>query len=354
MDDSMGHDDYPYRGRGMGRGIKSSWTESRSNYQPHVPQDTLFEEAEEVTHDAAQGSKPGQKMTMVDVGLGSELDADEDPPESLLGEAPPTDSSPPPFQRFKSNSERTPFMLKRSSTDNTDISSLQRDDPVDGEPMQTGPIDIEGEVFRHDPFFAWIFLISLAGMLSTFFLVWLHTAPRNSPVGDTIYTTLQKSFHMLAVDTVVAVLVSFVWLAALRSFVRPLVSTILVAVPVIMFSFSLYAFISSFKGRTHGTSFQDTVMRWAAFVPAASCVLWLWLVVKGRRAIQQSIEILQFSSRILGQNPGLLIMGFGCLALIVIWTWAWLAMFTRVFMGGYFSKSLVRFVIQFSSWWLGA
>jgi hypothetical protein len=121
-----------------------------------------------------------------------------------------------------------------------------------------------------------------------------------------------------------------------------------------MLSFSLYSFISSFKGSTHGTSFQDKVMRWFALIPAASCVLWLWLVVKGRRAIQQAIEILQFSSKILAQNPGLLVIGFGCLALIVVWTWAWLAMFTRVFMGGYFSKSLVRFVIRMSSWWLGA
>lgn len=190
--------------------------------------------------------------------------------------------------------------------------------------------------------------------MSTFFLVWLHTSPRKSPVGDTIYTTLQKSFHMLAVDTVVAVLVSFVWLAALRSFVRPLVSVILIAVPVIMFSFSIYSFVSSFKGRTHGTSFQDKVLRWAALFPAVACVLWIWMVVKGRRAIQQAIEILQFSSRILAQNSALLLVGFGCLALIVVWTWAWLVMFTRVFMGGYFSKNLVRFVIQLSSWWLGA
>ena len=212
----------------------------------------------------------------------------------------------------------------------------------------------EGEVFHHDPFFAWIFLISFAGMMSTFVLVWLNTGPRKSPVGDTIYTTLQKSFNMLAVDTVVAIFVSFIWLAALRSFVRPLVNIILIAVPVIMLSFSLYSFVSSFKGQTHGKSFQDKVMRWLSLIPAVSCILWLWLVVKGRRAIQQAIEILQFSSKILAQNAGLFLVGFGCLALIVVWTWAWLGMFTRVFMGGYFSKSLARFVIRFSSWWLGA
>lgn len=338
----------------MGRGIKSSWNGTRSTHQPLVAQDTLLEEAEEVPRSSADQGSPDSKGKMVDVGLDSQEDGDEDPPESLLGGKAPTDLSPPPFQRFKSQSERTPFMLKRTSTSDTDVSSIRRQAPPEYEPVQPGNLLIEGELFRHDPFFAWIFLICFAGMMSTFILVWLHTSPRKSPVGDTIYTTLQKSFDMLAVDTVVAVFVSFIWLAALRSFVRPLVSVILIAVPVIMLSFSLYSFISSFKGRTHGSSVQDTVMRWASLIPAASCILWLWLVVKGRRAIQQAIEILQFSSKILAQNSGLLLVGFGCLALIVVWTWAWLAMFTRVFMGGYFSKSLVRFVIQFSSWWLGA
>lgn len=341
----------------MRRGIKSSWTGTRSTHAPRIQRDTLNEEAEEIPSGGKDNSETsqGSRGRMEDVGLESNIDLDEDPPESLLGGEAPTDSSPPAFQRFKAQAERTPFMLQRTSTRDTNLSSAPRTS-MDGEGLvqTTATPTFEGEIFRHDPFFAWLFLISLAGMFSTFVLVWLHTAPKKSPVGDTIYTTLQKSFDMLAVDTVVAVFVSFIWLAALRSFVRPLVSVILIAVPVIMLSFSLYSFVSSFKGRTHGTSIQDSVMRWMSIIPAASCVLWLWLVVKGRRAIQQAIEILQFSSKILAQNPALLVVGFGCLAIIVLWTWAWLAMFTRVFMGGYFSKSLVRFVIRFSSWWLGA
>ena len=358
IDESLGPDDDPYGDRGVGRGIKSSWRGTRSRQLPRGARG-VSEEPEEITQSSRdQNSDNGRdpKGKMVDVGLESQdgnYDDDDEPPESLLGEA-PTDSSPPAFQRFKSQGERTPFIMKRQSESDADMGSSRRPDVDESEPIQTTALTIEGEIFRHDPFFSWIFLISFAGMISTFVLVWLHTTPRKSPVGDTIYSTLQRSFDMLAVDTVVAIFVSFIWLAALRSFVRPLVSVILVAVPVIMFSFSLYSFISSFKGRTHGSSLQDAVMRWASLLPAAGCVMWLWMVVKGRRAIDQAIEILQFSSKILAQNPGLLLVGFGCLALIVVWTWAWLAMFTRVFMGGYFSTSLVRFVIQFSSWWVGA
>lgn len=357
MDDGTGNAGSPYGDRGIGRGIRSSWRGTRNQHQPPTAGDTLYEEDEEYSSSRRDGRDNGPgKGKMVDVGLESQEDADEDPPESLLGGEAPTDSSPPPFQRFKAQDEREPFMLRRASMDESSLGSSRQHDAGEYGPelAQPGNLLLEGELFRHDPFFAWIYLISFAGLLSTFVLVWLHTSPQKSPVGDTIYSTLQKSFDMLAIDTVVAVFVSFVWLAALRSFVRPLVSVILIAVPVIMFSFSLYSFVSSFKGRTHGSSFQDTVMRWTALVPAACCILWLWVVVKGRRAIQQAIEILQFSSKILAQNPGLLLVGFGCLALIVTWTWAWLAMFTRVFMGGYFSKSLVRFVIRLSSWWLGA
>ncbi|KAF5022974.1 hypothetical protein F66182_4972 [Fusarium sp. NRRL 66182] len=356
LEDSASHDD-PYRDMSMRRGIRSSWNGTRSTHRPGLARDALLEEVEDVprsSSDRESDRGTNAKGKMVDVGLESQEDPDEEPPASLLGGETPRDSSPPAFQQFKATeTERTQFMARRESTAETDM-SMRRGAPPEEERVQTTIQYIEGEIFRHDPFFAWIFLISLAGMLSTFFLVWLHTSPRKGPVGDTIYTTLQKSFHMLAVDTVVAVLVSFVWLATLRSFVRPLVSVILIAVPVILFSFSLYSFVSSFKGQTHGNSFQDSVMRWASIIPAISCIFWVWLVVRGRRAIQQAIEILQFSSRILAQNSALLLVGFGCLALIVVWTWAWLAMFTRVFMGGYFSKSLVRFVIRFSSWWLGA
>jgi len=338
----------PYANRG--RGIKSSWTGTRSTHQPRPgKKDVLEEEAEDEARDRSSGESQDGKRKMVDVALESQADEDEDPPESLF-EA-PRDSSPPAFQHFKS--ERQPF-LQQTETNETQSSIPRTSVDEEPEPMQPALAAPEGEIFHHDPFFAWIFLITFAGMLSTFVLVWLNTSPKKSPVGDTIYTTLQRSFNMLAVDTVVAIFVSFIWLAALRSFVRPLVNVILIAVPVIMMSFSIYAFASSFKGRTHGHSFQDTVMRWLSVVPAFCCVFWLWMVVKGRQAIQQAVEILNFSSKILAQNSGLFIIGFGCLALIVLWTWAWMAMFTRVFMGGYFSKSLVRFVIRFSSWWLGA
>lgn len=332
------------------RGIRSSWNGTRSVAGRGKLTDAIDEEAEDV-HDHAGKSTHGHGK-MVDVGLESHIEYD-DPPESLTGE-PEEDNSPPAFQKFSGGkADRQANFFRREST--------QEDPDFDDDPRRPSSEDegapatvplAEGEIFKYDPFFAWAFLILLAALLSTFVLVWLHTSQRKG-MGDTIYTTLRASYHMLAVDTLVSVIVALFWLAALRSFARPLTLMIVVAVPIIMSSFAIYAFASSFKGRTHGASFQDKAIRWASLVPAVSSVLWVYLTIKSRHSIRQAVDILEFSGRILAANSALLLLGFGCLALIVVWTWVWMGMFTRIFLGGYFSKSLARFIIGVSSWWLG-
>ncbi|EMR63246.1 putative ctl transporter protein [Eutypa lata UCREL1] len=67
---------------------------------------------------------------------------------------------------------------------------------------------------------------------------------------------------------------------------------------------------------------------------------------------RMAIDILDFSSRILAANPALVLLGFGSLAFVISWTWLWLSMFTRIFLGGYFSKSVSAFVIGTATWWL--
>ncbi|KAM7200528.1 choline transporter-like protein ctl1 [Naviculisporaceae sp. PSN 640] len=347
---------HDYEERTLGdrlRGIRSSWNGTRS----YTTRDRGFSETKK---DSAGGPErkdssesDDHRGAMVDVGLESTMEDDE-PPVELTTEN-PADSTPPAFQKFRSGAAmpaRPTF--RRDSTQDSELGLLPP-------PSSTGtdvhfeaaaPPASDGEIFKHDPFFAWIFLIAQASLLSTFILVYLHTEGTN-PRGDTIYTTLRASFHMLAIDTLVAIIVSLVWLAALRSFVRILVGLVLVAVPVILISFSLYSLISSYKTDNRSSQLQNSVMRYAAFVPAISAAVWLYLVVKGRHALKSAIEILEFSSRILAANTGLILVGMGCLVVIVFWTWAWLLMFTRVFLGGNFSSALSRFIINASSWWLG-
>lgn len=339
-----------YQDRGLRRGIRSSWNGTRSFSGRNRGRDVIDEESEDVpreTSDRESDTNP----KMVDIGLDSQIMDDDDPSASLLNEA-ATDSSPPAFQKFQSKSGDRKFPLRREATREDDFDEARRASSDDEALPATVPL-VEGELFKYDPFFAWIFLIALAGLVSTFVLVWLHTGTPKKGWGDTVYTTLQASFHMLAVDTLISILVSFVWLAALRSFARPLAMVILVAVPIIMFSFTLYPFISSYEGRSHGTSFQDRAMRWAALVPGIAACVWVYTAWQGRNAIRQAIEILEFSTRILAANTALLALGFSCLAIIVTWTWVWMWMFSRIFLGGYFSRRLARFIISVSSWWLG-
>ncbi|OIW27481.1 hypothetical protein CONLIGDRAFT_432205 [Coniochaeta ligniaria NRRL 30616] len=359
LDQSQERESASFSGRPRGMGIKSSWNGTRSFRHPARDQEpTLEEDARESSrrHDSqpSEGSSSnGSRGKMVDIGLESQIEDDDDPPADLTMETPV--DSVPAFQKFNSTAGPSRFALRREGTQETDFGHGPPPSSV-GTDVNLTPIAAiapDTEIFKHDPFFAWIYLIAIASMLATFVLVYLHTSTPSGklPLGDTIYTILHSSFHLLAVDTIVAVVVSLVWLAALRSFVRPLVTLIFIAVPVILFSFFLYPFISSYQDETGGKTFQDVVMRWAAIIPGFGAILWLYLAYKGRHSIRSAIEILDFSSRILAANSALVLVGMGSLAAVVLWTWAWLAMFTRVFLGGYFAGS--RFIISASTWWLG-
>ncbi|PNS20477.1 Choline transporter-like protein ctl1 [Sphaceloma murrayae] len=207
---------------------------------------------------------------------------------------------------------------------------------------------------QHDTFWAHLFKISLFAMFATFVLVWFHTSAPSSkrPLGDTIYSALTGSMHLLLWDTVITVIVAMIWLALLREYVRALVFLMLVAVPVILFSFSLYPFISSFKGSWGGDSVQDRAMRWLSFIPAVTGCVWVYSVYKGRHSLGKAISILEFACRIVTASPALILLGFATLTVVVCFTWIWLGMFSRVFLSGHFSK-VKTFILDISSWWLG-
>ncbi|KAK7755910.1 hypothetical protein SLS62_002197 [Diatrype stigma] len=367
LEQSGEQDSRVYEDRGRPMGIKSSWN-GGSSFKDRPSRRKPNEEP--ITPEAGgskrQNSDSDENGRMVDVGLESTV-MDNEVPEDLLLET-PTDTSPPAFQQFKSTRSSAKMGVDRKNSNLEHDRRLQRqtiaeedededdDDDEDGGAAVPAPAPprMYGEIFVHDQFFAWIYLIALASLLATFVLVWLHTsAPtKGHPLGDTIYTTLHSSFYLLAVDTLVAVIVALVWMAALRSFVQPLVFLILLGVPIVLFSFSLYPMISSFQGPDHGSRVQDVVMRYVAILPGVCAIVWIYLLYKGRHSISRAIDILEFSSRILAANPALVLLGFCSLTCVITWTWLWLSMFTRIFLGGYFSKSVSAFIIGTATWWL--
>lgn len=352
------------RGYGRGGGIKSSWMGDKARGRGKGSGTAKVERDDGLllARVDSTGSSNG-KGRMVDVGLESTTRSSTDgldkdaPPDDLAIEI-PQDDDPPSVQQFR-RTPTTPFntnlpFLPQETSPN-DVHDRPRPPESDSSstpPTVSYPME---EPPRYDVFWGSLYLISLAALFASFLLVYLHTAAPSlkHPLGDTVYTTLHASYHLLATDTLVAVIVSLLWLAVLRSYVRPLVYTILVAVPVILLSFFLYPLIASYRGQYHGASIQDKAMRWFAFIPGVLAFVWAFSVYKGRYSMGKAISTLEFCCKILAANPGLLVVGFATLIGVIIWSWVWMAMFTRVFLGGHLSNAKAFFVIDASTWWLG-
>ena len=350
LDDSRGDpNDSPQRNR-RPRGIRSSWRGGVTGDRDRPLSEHAENEEPEIED---SGNQMSSQNNMVDIKLEDTIKSqfDDDPPDDLM-------EDPPSIQHLRkapSVPETPEHDLPFMGEDESGHLMGQSDSPMSEEGSVPQMLQPSTSPPRHDAFWGHVYMLAFAAMCTTWFLVYLHTEPPGKPIGDTIYTALHKSFHLLAVYTVVSVFVSLFWLAALRSYVRYLVYSILIAVPIILYSFSLYPFISSYKGRWNGSSVQDTAMRWMSFLPAVMATLWILAIVRSRLVMQKSISILEFATRILAANPALLVAGFVVLGVIVGFTWVWLSMFTRVFLGGHTAtrSTIGRFVIDASTWWLG-
>ena len=348
--------------RGFARtgGIRSSWRgEKPSGTGKRKPKRELPSQREAETDESRSDTSSKGKDQLVDIQLRDTLRSDseqDDPPGDLMEDPPSIQQLRKPSRnvnKFPSDSLFIP-----EETDHQTLLEHPSPPSSDGEAVPQSMTQTGGSPPRHDAFWGHIYLLSMTAMFATWFMVYLHTEePRvKHPLGDTIYTTLHASFRLLGIYTVVSVFVSLFWLAALRSYVRPLVYAMIVAVPIVLYSFSLYPFVSSFHGTWHGSSIQDKLMRWLSMIPAVVATLFLLASIRGRHSLEKAIAILEFATRILAANPALLVVGFAVLGAIVTWTWTWLSMFTRVFLGGHLAKRYIitKFIIDASTWWLAA
>ncbi|KAI9923677.1 hypothetical protein MW887_008410 [Aspergillus wentii] len=341
-----------------GKGIRSSWyggKGSRGLRNIHVEPvpETLEHEHESRTSQSCSRVQEN----LVDIGLDDTLRTDVEDTRKA-GSSGIKDERPPSVQLFREQPQTRKGQIGIDSflapVESVEQAGKTRPPSSAGSyPRSVEPILMESPA--HDAFWGQLFLISLACLLATAILVYLHTsAPSGdkSKWGDTIYMTVHKSFYLLSAYTLLSAFVSLLWLALLRSYVRSLVYVMVFTVPVLLYSFSLYPFISSFKGAWHGASIQDKIMRCGSAVPFIMASLWIYNVIRGRHAIGKAVSILEFACRILAANPELLVLALAILICIVSWTWAWMLMFTRVFLAGRLSGSS-SFVIDFSTWWLG-
>ncbi|KAH8691102.1 hypothetical protein BGW36DRAFT_348843 [Talaromyces proteolyticus] len=339
-----------------GNGIRSSWREDAMGTKKRTTRFPPTAEIDEIDERSEDHEDSPGKGKMVDVGLDAPT---RDKMGALSNSASDFISNDVPVQQFRKQPDVLSDYMGDQSTfiPETDRQALLQ---TSGHPSSEGssiPLSMaqaEPEIPSNDAFWGHLFILSLTGLFATAFLVYLHTAlPPDGKwkLGDTIYTTIHKSYFLLGIYTMVSIFVSLLWLALLRAYVRFLVYTMIIAVPTILYSFSLYPFISSFSGFWKGQSLQDKMMRWGSVIPFILSTLWIYAVVRNRHATGKAISILEFACRVLAVNPALLALGLFTLGITVTWTWLWMIMFTRVFLAGHVASN--SFVISVSSWWLG-
>ncbi|KAF2878285.1 hypothetical protein BDV95DRAFT_613883 [Massariosphaeria phaeospora] len=351
-------------GYGLGRGIKSSWkgdkpnTRGRSTTVTNLEQD---ERDESVPLSESSGPSSRGKGNLVDVELASTVQGsmeDLGTDEFLGGK----EDRPPSYQQFRNipkskrhrSPPRTTLPIPQETDEDTLLENSRPISPDRESVPQVVATDPAGPP-RHNFFWAELFVIVQCAIVGVFLISLLQESSpdKKHPLGDTIYTLLHSSFHLIGVYSLVSVLVGMLWLSLLRSFARPLIMIMLVAVPTISFSFFLYPLLSSYKGYWHGNSLQDKAMRWLSIGPFIFSIFWMYTIWKGRRSLDKAAGMLEFSGDILRAQSPLLLVGLATLASVVLWSWLWMLMFARLFLGGHFTKTK-GWVIDLSTWWLGA
>ena len=146
-------------------------------------------------------------------------------------------------------------------------------------------------------------------------------------------------------DTLAALCVSFLWIICLKNFAALVVYSLLVGAPTVMFSFGLYPLVMSYRGKWEGRSFQDKAMRSISVVPFVLAVLWIWVIYRSRRSMEKAVQIIRLASRVLASNKHLIFLSYATLVSVTLFSWMWIAMFSRVFLSG--NKGMVagKFVL---------
>ena len=251
-------------------------------------------------------------------------------PDGIAIDMPRSDSPSDYFQRSSSPPARTnqsKFMPTQTPAHEVQQPLSQSVPAPVAYPVPDPPI--------HDRFWKNLYLLSMCGMFATGTMSWLQTDEgKLSKLIDTVHTAIHSHIHLLAVDSVVAVGVSLLWMYLLRRFVKLLIYALLVSVPIILAAMSIWPLVQSYGGKWGGDSTQDRAMRWGSIVPAIMSVTWIWVAYRGRNAMGRAMGIIQLACKILGENPALILLSFATLLGTIIFTWIWVGMFQNVFLYG--------------------
>ncbi|KAK9366511.1 hypothetical protein V1509DRAFT_654673 [Lipomyces kononenkoae] len=209
-----------------------------------------------------------------------------------------------------------------------------------------------------DAFWSKFYVLSMCSLFATSFIIWLETEVTKSiSLTDSIYTAVRGSVSILALDTILAIIISIVWFVLLKSSVRPALYILVISIPFALLGLTMYPIIMSYRDSWGGNTTQDKAMRWTSLVPALMGVFWIWFAVRSRNALGRAIGIVQLACKILGENPSLILLSMGTLVSFIAFTWVWFGMFARVFLKGKVvvgNSGISTWILDQNAWALGA
>lgn len=206
---------------------------------------------------------------------------------------------------------------------------------------------------RFDAAWGTLYIALLATVLATSLMIWLTTSPpRKVPMGDTMYTILRASARLLFADTVIAIGVSAAWVYIIYKWAPLLIYGSILGVPTAAVGLFIYSNVMSYRSEWGGASTQDKVMRASAYGLLAVAAGWCYLVYRGRHVLEQSLGVIRLACSIVNDNKPIILVTFGTVAVFVMVTAIWIAMFARIFLEGHVVGT--AWVLDSKAWALGA
>lgn len=235
----------------------------------------------------------------------------------------------------------------------TDLEAQIEDSQYLPPEVQTPPQDMP----KYDAIWGNVYLGMVSSMLATSLMIWLRTdVPKSVPLGETMYTMLQKSGRFLFMDTLIASAASIAWIFLLKRYSITFFYISIVTVPVALLVLTFYPLAMSYRTTYGGNTTQDKAMRWTTLIPLTLAGLWCYFIYKGRNALNRALGIIKLASSILADNPPLILLAYASVGFFLIATWFWIHMFMRVFLQGHtvLNHGVKTWVLDPRTWALGA
>ncbi|KAJ3181598.1 hypothetical protein HDU85_003540 [Gaertneriomyces sp. JEL0708] len=205
-------------------------------------------------------------------------------------------------------------------------------------PVEDEPPTYIHPVYRayHDTPFAVLFV----GAFATWFLtgfIYTVTTTADSTWPKPVYTAVKNSWGVLVVTGVIAFGIGVGWLGLLRKYVRPVVFSTILLLPLASFVVFLTLTIKGVNGKAQHPllSAQYDSMIVAGVLGLFSGLASTAFLVMRRREVEQTVHILELSCDILRTNPHLLVFSLMSTLVYIGFAAIWVTFFTHLFLRGW-------------------